>query len=62
MADLSFGEFIHNCLDGIIFKVRENGKVIHKTVFLRVGLNTEGLKAVLDMKSLWRRRYFDYGH
>jgi transposase-like protein len=36
-------------MDGIVFKVRENGKVINKTVYLCVGLNTEGLKEVLGM-------------
>lgn len=36
-------------MNGIIFKVRENGKVINKTVHLRVGFNKEGLKEVLGM-------------
>ena len=36
-------------MDGIVFKVRENGKVINKTVYLGVGLNKEGLKEVLGM-------------
>lgn len=36
-------------MDGIVFKVRENGKVINKTVYLCVGLNKEGLKEVLGM-------------
>ena len=36
-------------MDGIVFKVRENGKVINKTVYLYVGLNKEGLKEVLGM-------------
>ena len=31
------------------FKVRENGKVINKTVYLCVGLNKDGLKEVLGM-------------
>ena len=31
------------------FKVRENGKVINKTVYLCVGLNKEDLKEVLGM-------------
>ena len=34
-------------MDDIVFKVRENGKVINKTVYLCVGLNKEGLKEVL---------------
>ena len=49
MAESSFGELIYDCLDGIVFKVRENGKVINKTVYLCVGLNKEGLKEVLGM-------------
>lgn len=36
-------------MDGIVFKVRKNGKVINKTVYLCVGLNKEGLKEVLGM-------------
>ena len=36
-------------MDGIVFKVRENGKVINKTVYLCVGLNKEGFKEVLGM-------------
>lgn len=36
-------------MDGIVFKVREAGKVINKTVYLCVGLNTRGLKEVLGM-------------
>ena len=36
-------------MDGIVFKVRDNGKVINKTVYLCVGLNREGLKEVLGM-------------
>lgn len=36
-------------MDGIVFKVQKNGKVINKTVYLCVGLNKEGLKEVLGM-------------
>jgi putative transposase len=36
-------------MDGIVFKVRQNGKVINKTIYLAVGLNTDGLKEVLGM-------------
>jgi transposase, mutator family len=36
-------------MDGIVFKVRESGKIINKTVYLRVGLNDRGYKEVLDM-------------
>ena len=31
-------------MDGIGFKVRENGKVINKIIYLCIGLNKEGLK------------------
>lgn len=34
-------------MDGIVFKVRENSKVINKTIYLAVGLNRNG-------KSTWR--------
>lgn len=36
-------------MDGIVFKVRQNGKVINKTIYLAVGLNSEGHKDVLGM-------------
>ncbi len=36
-------------MDGIVFKVRQNGKVINKTVYLAVGLNAEGQKEMLGM-------------
>ncbi len=36
-------------MDGIVFKVRENSKVVNKTVYLAVGLNREGKKEVLGM-------------
>lgn len=36
-------------MDGIVFKVRDQGKVINKTVYLCVGLNKEGYKEVLGM-------------
>lgn len=36
-------------MDGIVFKVRQNGKVINKTVYLAVGLNSEGHKEMLGM-------------
>ncbi len=36
-------------MDGIVFKVRQNGKVINKTIYLAVGLNADGLKEVLGM-------------
>lgn len=36
-------------MDGIVFKVRDGGKVINKTVYLCVGLTTSGYKEVLGM-------------
>ena len=36
-------------MDGIVFKVRESGKIINKTVYLCVGLNNKGYKEVLGM-------------
>jgi transposase-like protein len=37
--------------DGIAFKVRDNGKVVNKTVYLHEGLNKEGLKEVSGMRA-----------
>ena len=36
-------------MDGIVFKVRENSKVVNKTVYIVVGLKRDGLKEVLGM-------------
>ena len=36
-------------MDGIVFKVRHNGKVINKTIYLAVGLKQDGLKEVLGL-------------
>ncbi len=36
-------------MDGIVFKVRDQGKVINKTVYLAVGLNKEGRKELLGI-------------
>ncbi|PJJ08016.1 transposase-like protein [Flavobacterium sp. 1] len=36
-------------MGGIVFKVRENSKIINKTIYLAVGLNREGKKEVLGM-------------
>jgi transposase-like protein len=36
-------------LDGIVFKVRENSKVINKTVYIAVGLRRDGKKEVLGL-------------
>mgnify|MGYP000911251306 CR=1 FL=1 len=36
-------------MDGIVFKVRENSKVINKTIYLAVGLRKDGRKEVLGM-------------
>lgn len=38
-------------MDGIVFKVRENSKVINKTIYLAVGLNRDGKKEVLGFIS-----------
>lgn len=36
-------------MDGIVFKVRESGKVINKTIYLCLGLTTSGHREVLGM-------------
>lgn len=36
-------------MDGIVVKVRHNGKVINKTIYLIIGVNRDGLKEVLGM-------------
>jgi transposase-like protein len=36
-------------MDGIVFKVRENSRVVNKTIYLAVGLKKNGLKEVLGM-------------
>lgn len=36
-------------MDGVVFKVRTNGKVINRTVYLAVGLNRNGYKELLGM-------------
>jgi len=36
-------------MDGIVFKVRENSKVINKTIYIAVGLRKDGLKEVLGL-------------
>ena len=36
-------------MDGISFKVRENSKVVNKTVYIAVGLKTDGMKEVLGL-------------
>lgn len=36
-------------MDGIVMKVRHNGKVINKTIYLIVGVNKGGYKEVLGM-------------
>ncbi len=36
-------------MDGIVFKVRENSKVINKTIYIAVGLRRDGYKEVLGM-------------
>ena len=36
-------------MDCIVIKVRQNGSVINKAVFLALGINTEGRKKLLEM-------------
>lgn len=36
-------------MDGIVFKVRENSKVINKTIYISVGLRKDGQKEVLGL-------------
>ena len=36
-------------MDGISFKIRQNNKIINKTIFLVIGLNNQGKKQVLGM-------------
>jgi transposase-like protein len=36
-------------MDGISLKIRSNGKVVNKTIFLVIGLNNQGMKEVLGM-------------
>lgn len=36
-------------MDGIVFKVRENSKVVNKTIYIAVGLRKDGFKEVLGM-------------
>lgn len=36
-------------MDGIVFKVRENSRVVNKTIYLAVGLKNDGKKEVLGM-------------
>ena len=42
-------------MDGIVVKVRDNGRIINKTVYLCVGLKQNGLKEVLGMGSANRK-------
>lgn len=36
-------------MDGIVFKVRENSRVVNKTIYMAVGLRTDGKKEVLGL-------------
>jgi putative transposase len=36
-------------MDGIVFKVRENSRIVDKTIYLAVGLKTDGKKEVLGL-------------
>src|SRR5690606_6425572 len=38
-------------MDGIVFKVRENSRVVNKTIYIAVGLRRDGVEEVLG---LWR--------
>ena len=40
-------------MDGIVFKVRENSKVINKTIYLAVGLNRDGKKVSKKKRGLY---------
>ena len=36
-------------MDGIVFKIRQNGRILNKTIYLMIGLSNEGYKEVLGM-------------
>jgi len=36
-------------MDGVVFKVREGSKVINRTIYIAVGLRTDGLKEVMGL-------------
>lgn len=36
-------------MDGIVFKVRENSKVVNKTIYIAIGLRRDGRKEVLGL-------------
>jgi putative transposase len=36
-------------MDGISIKIRHNGKVVNKTIYLVIGLTQDGMKQVLGM-------------
>jgi len=36
-------------MDGIVFKVRENSRVIEKTIYIAIGMNIEGKKEILGI-------------
>ena len=41
-------------LDGIVFKVREQSKVINKTIYIAIGLRQDGIKEVLGVWLGWK--------
>lgn len=43
------GTYLIVWMDGIVFKVRENSKVINKTIYIAVGLRVDGKKEVLGL-------------
>ncbi len=50
MAKPTVGCAVSYCLsDCIVVKVRHNGSVINKAIFLALGINTEGQKELLGM-------------
>ena len=47
-------------LDGIVFKVRQNGRVLNKTIYVIIGLNKDGMKEVLAF-GLTKRKVLLFG-
>ncbi len=43
------GQYLIVWMDGIAFKVRENSKVVSKTIYIAIGLRTDGKKEVLGL-------------
>lgn len=49
MAEQAAGGHAVVWMDGIVFKVRENSKVVDKAIHIAIGLNLQGKKQVLGM-------------